>query len=159
MCVSCIRHLWEQLVAQSATVVWGDVCTGAGTDLLHWAAGALLLSQPPHITGTVGEPAGRSADRCRTNAASEPQVLQNSVDVRKYTTRISSILRLAFMNFHWSLLLVGRWVGHWERTTLSPSTSKHRVPLDPHRTSPSEFRSQCCSGSITCHMTLSYQRF
>lgn len=56
----------------------------------------------------------------------------------------SFILCLAFMNFHRSLLMVGRCLGHGDRTTLSPLASKHRAPIGPQRTSSSEFRSQCC---------------
>lgn len=51
---------------------------------------------------------------------------------------------LAFMNFHRSLLVVGRCVEHGDKTTLSPLASKHKAPMGPHRTSDSEFRSQCC---------------
>lgn len=50
------------------------------------------------------------------------------------------------MYFHWSLLLVWCWAGQGERTTLSPLASKHRAPMGPHRTSPTEFRSQCWNG-------------
>ena len=54
------------------------------------------------------------------------------------------ILCLAFMNFHRSPLGVGRCVGHGDKTTLSPLASMHKAPIGPHRTSDSEFRSQCC---------------
>ncbi|TNN72196.1 hypothetical protein EYF80_017624 [Liparis tanakae] len=49
------------------------------------------------------------------------------------------------MNFHWSLLVVGRCVGHGDKITRSPLASKHKAPMGPHRTSNSEFRSQCCN--------------
>lgn len=67
-----IRHLWEPLVVQSATVVWGGGCTGAGKDLLCCACCRLPLLQPPDITETVGGGAGRSAvEKWKTYAESQ----------------------------------------------------------------------------------------
>lgn len=42
------------------------------------------------------------------------------------------------------MLVVGWCLGHGDKTTLSSLASKHKAPMGPHRTSNSEFRSQCC---------------
>lgn len=64
----CVRHLWELLVVQSATVVWGDGRRGAERALLcgrrlllGCSVGVLLPLQPPDTIGTAGEQADHSA--------------------------------------------------------------------------------------------------
>lgn len=59
-------------------------------------------------------------------------------------TQQHGMYRLALMYFHCSLFGMVRWFGHGERITCSPMESRHRAAMGPHRTSPLEFRSQCC---------------
>lgn len=147
--VSSLRCLLEPLVAQSATAVWGDGCRGAWRDLPRWdgcllvlvehccCVGGLHPLQPPDITGTVGEPVAHSAEGQTTDISHQPNSFYNHTN--------NLVFYFTFMNFHWSLLAVGRGLRHGERITCSPLVSKHNDPIGPHRTSPSEFRSQCCN--------------
>lgn len=67
-----------------------------------------------------------------------------TVNIYSDNQQKSLIPCLAFINLHWRVLVVGWCLGHGDKTTLCPLASKHKAPMGPHRTSNSEFRSQCC---------------
>lgn len=150
-----IRHLWEPLVVQSATVVWGGGCTGAGRDLLCCACCRLPLLQPPDITETVGERAGRSAvEKWKTYAESQ---LNAPGSHKKLSVTQFFILPL------WISTGVCRGsVGGWCKERGPPSLPQYpntKSPWDPIALHPQSLDHSATTARDQLHWCLTYLLF